>query len=60
MLAAADSAAGETATHAHVATGEGEAFVVRLGTLAMVAVTGRFTLASLVLADMRTTLREAA
>jgi hypothetical protein len=58
LLAAADAAAGGAASHAHVATEDGEAFVVRLGGLAMVAVTDRFTLASLVLADMRATLRD--
>ncbi|MEJ7876339.1 MAG: hypothetical protein WKF62_06735 [Solirubrobacterales bacterium] len=60
LLGAADSAAGETATHAHVATEEGEAYAIRQGDLAMVAVTDRFTLASLVLADMRAALRVAA
>lgn len=60
LLDAADRAAGEPATHAHVATEEGEAFAVRLGELEMVAVTERFTLASLVLADMRAALREVA
>ncbi len=60
MLAAADAAAGGNSSHAHVATEEGEAYVVRLAGLAMVAVTDRFTLASLVLADMRATLRELA
>jgi hypothetical protein len=61
MLAAADAAAGgEGSTHAHVATEEGEAYAVRLAGLAMVAVTDRLTLASLVLADMRATLRDLA
>ncbi len=57
LLEAADQAAGGPATQAHVATEEGEAFAVRAGDLAMVAVTSRFTLASLVFADMRATLR---
>ena len=57
LLAAADAAAGGTASQAHVATEDGEAYVVRLAGLAMVAVTDRFTLASLILADMRATLR---
>ena len=56
---AADQAAGNRATHAHVATEEGEAFATRSGDLAMVAVASRFALASLVLADMRAALREA-
>ena len=58
LLAAADRAAGGVASHAHVATEDGEAYAVRLAGLAMVAVTDRFTLASLVLADMRATLRD--
>ena len=57
LLAAADAAAGAQAAQAHVATEEGEAYAVRLGALAMVAVTERFTLSSLVLADMRAALR---
>jgi hypothetical protein len=56
LLAAADRAASGTATHAHVATEEGEAYVIRSGELAMVAVTARFSLASLVFADMRAAL----
>ncbi len=60
LLDAADLAAGERATHAHVATEEGEVYVARLGDLEMVAVTSRFTLASLVFADMRAALRRAA
>jgi hypothetical protein len=57
LLRAADAAAEGTAAHAHVATEDGEAYAVRLAGLAMVAVTDRFTLASLVLADMRAALR---
>lgn len=60
LLAAADSAAGGTVSHAHVATEEGEAYALRQAGLAMVAVTDRFTLASLVLADMRAALRDLA
>ena len=60
FLAAADAAAGEPATHAHVATEDGEAFAVRQGGLAMVAVAERFTLASLLLCDMRAVLRDLA
>lgn len=59
LLAAADAAAGRTASHAHVATEDGEAFAVREGGLAIVAVSVRFTLASLLLLDMRTVLRDA-
>ena len=60
LIAAADAAGGEPVAHAHVATGDGEAFFVRGGGLSVVAVTERFTLASLMLFDMRTTLRELA
>lgn len=60
LLEAADRAAGEPATHAHIATEDGEAFVLRDGAIAMVAVTDRFVLASLVFADMRAALRRAA
>ena len=59
LLHAADQAAGVQATHAHVATEEGEVFAVRSGPLAMVAVTSRYTLASLVFADMRAAIRSA-
>ena len=58
LLGAADRAAGKPASHAHVATEEGEVFAVRAGDLAMVAVTSRFTLASLVFADMRSALKQ--
>ena len=57
LLAAADEAGDEPASHVHVATEDGEAFAVRDGGLAMVAVTERFTLASLMIFDMRAVLR---
>jgi hypothetical protein len=57
LVAAADAAGGERVAHAHVATGDGEAFCVREGRLVAVAVTERFTLASLMLFDMRIALR---
>lgn len=57
LLDAADRACDGVATHAHVATEEGEVYAVREGALALVAVTSRFTLASLVFADMRAALR---
>lgn len=60
LLGAADRAAGGRCMQAHVATEEGETYAVRLGDLAMVAVTDRFTLSSLVIADLRSTLRELA
>jgi hypothetical protein len=60
LLAAADRAAGAEASHVHVATEAGEVYAVRSGAYAMVAVTDRFALASLTLADMRATLRTVA
>ena len=60
LLAAADEAGDEPASHVHVATEDGEAFAVREGGLAMVAVTERFTLASLIIFDMRAVLRDLA
>ena len=57
LIAAADAAAGQPVAHAHVATGDGEAFCVREGGLVAVAVAERFTLASLMLFDMRIALR---
>ncbi len=60
LLAAADSAGERPAEQVHVATGDGEVFAVRRGELTMVAVADRFTLASLMLFDMRTVLRELA
>lgn len=58
LLEAADAAAGETATHAHVGTEDGEAFAVRQDGYAVVAAADRFTLASLMLFDMRAVLRD--
>ena len=60
LLAAADAAGGERAGHVHVGTEDGEAFAVRHGELAMVAVADRFTLASLMIFDMRAVLRDLA
>ena len=60
LIAAADSAGDEPVTHAHVATGEGEAFCVRESGLAAVAVTERFVLASLMTFDLRIALRQLA
>ncbi len=60
LMAAADAAGGEPVAHAHVATGDGEAFCVREGGYVAVAVTERFTLASLMIFDMRTALRRLA
>lgn len=60
LLAAADSAGPEPAEAVHVGTEDGEAFAVRHDGLAMVAVTDRFSLASLVMFDVRTILRDLA
>jgi hypothetical protein len=60
LVTAADAAGGESVAHAHVATGDGEAFCVRESGLVAVAVAERFTLASLMLFDMRNTLRRLA
>ena len=60
LLEAADAAGGEPAAQVHVATEDGEAFAVRHGGLAMVAVADRFTLASLMIFDMRAVLRDLA
>ena len=60
LLAAADAAGSGPASHAHVATGEGEAFCLRQDGLAAVAVTERFALASLMFFDLRAALRDLA
>jgi len=60
LLAAADGAGSEPASHVHVATEDGEAFAVRHAGLAMVAVAERFVLASLMIFDMRAVLRDLA
>ncbi len=60
LLAAADAAAGEPATHAHVGTEDGEVFAVRHRGLALVAAAERFALASLMVFDIRSVLRELA
>jgi hypothetical protein len=58
LLEAVDSVGDREVDSAHVATGEGEVFVVRDGGLSLVAVTGRFVLASLTGFDMRMSLRD--
>lgn len=60
FLEAADAADGDPVSRVHVATEDGEAFAVREGGLAMVAVAERFALSSLMLFDMRTVLRDLA
>jgi hypothetical protein len=58
FLAAADDAGEGEVSSVHVATEDGEAFVVREGGLALVAVGERYALASLMLFDLRTILRD--
>jgi hypothetical protein len=58
LVAAADAAAGEPAAHVHVATGNGEVFMVRRGRLVAVAAAERFVLSSLMVFDLRAALRE--
>ena len=60
FIKVADAAGDEPIEQAHVATEDGEVFAVRSGGLVAVAVTERFTLASLMLFDMRTVLRDLA
>jgi len=60
LFAAADGAEGEPAEQVHIATEQGEVFAIRNAGLAAVAVTDRFALASLLLFDMRSMLRELA
>jgi hypothetical protein len=60
LIAAADAAGGEPVAHAHIATGDGEAFCVRESGMTAVAVADRFTLSSLMLFDMRNALRSLA
>jgi hypothetical protein len=58
LIAAADAAAKEAVTHAHVGTEDGEVFVVRDGGYALVAAADRFALAGLRVFDIRAALRE--
>lgn len=60
LLAAADGAEGVPVEQVHIATEQGEVFAIRNAGLAAVAVTERFALASLLLFDMRSMLRELA
>ncbi len=59
LFAAADGAEGVPVEQVHVATEQGEVFAIRNAGLAAVTVTDRFALASLMLFDMRSTLRQA-
>lgn len=58
LLAAADAAGGGAVEQVHVGTVDGEVMAVREAGRAMVAVTERFTLASLLAFDMRQLLRD--
>lgn len=60
LFAAADAAEEAPVEQVHIATEQGEVFAIRNEGLAAVAVTDRFALASLLLFDMRSMLRELA
>jgi len=60
LLGAADLAGDAPAERVHIATEDGEVFAVRHAGLAIVAVSERFALASLMAFDMRTVLRDLA
>lgn len=60
LFAAADAAEGVPVEQIHIATEQGEVFAIRNEGLAAVSVTERFALASLLLFDMRSMLRELA
>lgn len=60
LFSAADGAEQEPVEQVHIATEQGEVFAIRNAGLAAVAVTDRFALASLLLFDMRSMLRELA
>lgn len=58
LISAADGAGDEPVDHLHIATEDGEVFAVRGRELTLAATTARFVLASLMVFDMRTVLRE--
>lgn len=60
LLGVADRAGGEPVEQIHIGTEQGEVFAFRDGELTAVAVTERFALASLMLFDMRSLLRDLA
>jgi predicted regulator of Ras-like GTPase activity (Roadblock/LC7/MglB family) len=60
LFAAADAAEGAPVEQVHIATEQGEVFAIRNADLTAVTVTDRFALASLMLFDMRSTLRQLA
>lgn len=60
LLEVADRAGEEPVEQVHIATEQGEVFAIRHAGLTAVAVTERFALASLMLFDLRSLLRELA
>ncbi|HEX5592632.1 MAG TPA: hypothetical protein VFX35_04735 [Solirubrobacterales bacterium] len=60
LFAAADAAEEAPVEQVHIATEQGEVFAIRNEGLAAVAVTDRFALASLLLFDLRSMLRQLA
>ncbi|HYQ79181.1 MAG TPA: hypothetical protein VEP91_08785 [Solirubrobacterales bacterium] len=60
LFAAADEAEGVPVEQVHIATEQGEVFAIRNAGLAAVSVTDRFALASLMLFDLRSVLRQLA
>jgi predicted regulator of Ras-like GTPase activity (Roadblock/LC7/MglB family) len=60
LLSIADGAGGEPVEQVHIATEQGEVFALRHEGLAAVAVTDRFALASVLMFDMRSVLRDLA
>jgi hypothetical protein len=60
LFAAADQAEGAPVEQVHIATEQGEVFAIRNAGLAAVSVTERFALASLMLFDLRSVLRQLA
>lgn len=60
LLAVADKAGEEPIEQLHIATEQGEVFAVRQAGLVALAVTDRFALASLLLFDLRSILRDLA
>lgn len=60
LFAAADAAEEAPVEQVHIATEQGEVFAIRSEGLAAIAVTERFALASLMLFDLRSILRELA
>lgn len=60
LFAVADAAEGAPVEQVHIATEQGEVFAIRNAGLAAISVTDRFALASLMLFDMRSTLRQLA